>query len=82
MEVQGLQIGEVAQFRRDAARQSVVVEVQGLQIGEVAQFFRDAARQSVDHNRTAIAPSPTALDVQLCHMRARDSDAFPLTDGT
>ena len=74
MEPQPLQIGEVAQFRRDGARQSVVVEGQSLQIGEeqvlqigeVAQCRRDAARQSV------------ASEVQSCHPTTGENDAVPL----
>ena len=42
-----LQTGEVAEFRRDGARQVVVAEPQPLQIREVAEFRRDGARKRV-----------------------------------
>ena len=65
-----MQIGEGAQFFRNAARQSVVVKVQPLQIREIAQFFRNAARQLF------------SVKIQLGHTRIGDSDAIPSVYGS
>ena len=91
-----MQVGEIAQFFRDAARQLVVAEVQPLQLGEVAQFFRDRPRQLIfvevqplqvgeiaQFFRDAARQSfvvEVHWEAQAGHPTGLDGDALPLSD--